>query len=106
MSSKTAHTSKLAATRDAALVFALLWLAFGSILTVRRWYDRQQPAAEWVSVRMRWSEPDVRWLGMRLHRAYGTQAQCVAATPTTILETLGNQTYRIQWMCVKVWRVK
>ena len=106
MSSKTASTSKLAAARDAALVFALLWLAAGSILTVRRWYDRQQPAACWVSMRLRWSEPDGEWLGVRLHRAYRTQEQCVAATPTTMLETLGNHSYRMQWQCVKVWRVE
>ena len=106
MSSKPASTSKLAAARDAALVFALLWLAFGAILTVRRWYDRQQPAACWVSMRMRWSEPAGEWLGVRLHRAYRTQEQCVAATPTTMLETLGSKSYRMQWACVKVWRLR
>jgi uncharacterized membrane protein YhaH (DUF805 family) len=106
MSSKPASTSKLAAARDAALVFALLWLAFGAILTVRRWYDRQQPAACWVSMRMRWSEPAGEWLGVRLHRAYRTQSECVAATPVTMLETVGNESYRMQWACVKVWRVR
>ena len=106
MPSKPASTSKLAAARDGALIFALLWLAFGAILTVRRWYDRQQPAAEWVSMRLRWAEPAGQWLGVRLHRAYRTQEQCVAATPTTMLETVGSKSYRMQWACVKVWRVK
>ena len=104
--SRPAPYSRLSTLRDGALVFALLWLAFGSILTVRRWYDRQQPAACWVSMRLRWSEPDGEWLGVRLHRAYRTQEQCVAATPVTMLETLGAKTYRMQWACVKVWRVK
>ena len=112
MPSEKTSTSKLAAlvvlstARDAALVFALLWLAFGAILTVRRWYERQQPAAEWVSMRLRWSEPDGRWLGVRLHRVYRTQSECVAATPVTMLETVGNESYRMQWACVKVWRVR
>ena len=101
-----AGQSRLSTLRDAALVVALLWRAFGSILTVRRWYDREQPAARWVSMRLRWSEPDGRWLGVRLHRAYRTQEQCVAATPTTMLETVGSKSYRMQWACVKVWRVK
>ena len=104
--SRPAPYSRLSTLRDAALVFALLWLAAGSILTVHHWYDRQQPAARWVSMRLRWSEPDGRWLGVRLHRAYRTQEQCVAATPTTMLETLGSKSYRMQWACVKVWRVK
>ena len=104
--SRPAPYSRLSTLRDAALVFALLWLAAGSILTVHHWYDRQQPAAEWVSMRLRWSEPDGRWLGVRLHRAYRTQEQCVAATPVTTLETLGRQSYRMQWACVKVWRVR
>ena len=99
-------SSRLSTLRDAALVFALLWLAAGSILTVHHWYDRQQPAACWVSMRMRWSEPAGEWLGVRLHRAYRTQEQCVAATPTTMLETLGSKSYRMQWACVKVWRLR
>ena len=103
---RTQPSSRLSTLRDGALVFALLWLAAGAILTVRRWYDRQQPAACWVSMRMRWSEPAGEWLGVRLHRAYRTQEQCVAATPTTTLETLGRQSYRMQWQCVKVWRVR
>ena len=102
----TRAPSRLSTLRDAALVFALLWLAAGSILTVHHWYDRQQPAAEWVSMRLRWGEPAGEWLGVRLHRAYRTQEQCVAATPTTTLETLGRQSYRMQWQCVKVWRVR
>ena len=103
---RTQPSSRLSTLRDGALVFALLWLALGAILTVRRWYDRQQPAACWVSMRMRWSEPQGQWLGVRLHRAYRTQAQCVAATPVTMLETLGNHSYRMQWQCVKGWRVR
>ena len=104
--SRPTAPSHLSTIRDGALVFALLWLAFGSILAVKRWYDREQPAAQWVSMRLKWAEPDGRWLGVRLHRAYRTQSECVAATPVTMLETLGSKSYRMQWACVKVWRVK
>ena len=91
---------------DGAAILAGLALGAAIALAVT-WAREPRPAPPvWVSMRIRWSEPDGRWLGMRLNRAYGTQAQCVAATPTTTLETLGRQSYRMQWECIRVWRVR
>ncbi len=92
--------------RDAVSMLAVSLLALYCALGISRWYHRQQPAARWVSMVMRWNEPDGRWLGVAVHRVYSTQAACIQATPVSGLETLGKHTVMRRWYCERVWRVE
>lgn len=97
-------------TRGAAFAIAaiLAGLALGAAIALAVTLAREPRAPQpvWVSMRIRWSAPSGRWLGVRLHRAYRTQAQCVTATPTTTFETLGRHSYRMRWACVEVRRAR
>lgn len=68
-------------------------------------YRRPHPRAPlWVLLETRSAAPDVRFLGVRLRRAYTDRRRCLRSRRPSGLVTLGHETYRRFFYCVEVFR--
>ena len=61
-----------------------------------------RPIYRWVRTETIWSVPDVQFMRLRVGPYYAERRECLSALPPNGLVTLGRETRRHEFYCVRI----